>query len=81
MIKIDSKMTVRELLERHPCATAVFIRYGMLCVGCPTQAYHTLTDVARIHGRPLDDLCNTIREAIQTRKESISGTMPCVFHP
>jgi hypothetical protein len=24
----------------------------------------------------LDDLCNIIREAIQTRKESITGTQP-----
>jgi hybrid cluster-associated redox disulfide protein len=76
MIKIDSKMTIQELLEHHPCVIDAFIRLRMLCVGCPSQAYHTLDDVARIHGCPLDDLCNIIREAIQTRKESITGTQP-----
>jgi hybrid cluster-associated redox disulfide protein len=64
MIKIDSEMTIKELLEQHPCATIAFIKRGMLCVGCPTQAYHTLEDVARIHGSTIDDLCAAIREAI-----------------
>ena len=28
----------------------------MLCVGCPTEAFHTLEDVARIHGISLEQL-------------------------
>ena len=64
MIKIDSKTTIQELLEQHPRATAVFIERRMLCVGCPAQAFHTLEEVARIHGSTIDDLCTAIREAI-----------------
>ena len=69
MIGIDSKMTIRELLAHHPSAIAAFIRLRMLCVGCPTQAYHTLEDVARIHGNTVDDLCAVIRDAIQTEEK------------
>ena len=65
MIKIDSEMTIQELLEHHPCVTAAFIKRRMLCVGCPAQAYHTLEDVVRIHGCTFDGLCNAIREAIE----------------
>jgi hybrid cluster-associated redox disulfide protein len=69
MIKIDSKMTIQELLGRHPSATAAFIKRRMLCVGCPTQAYHALEDVARIHGCSVDDLRHAIREAIERNEK------------
>ena len=64
MIKIDSKTTIQDLLEQHPRATSAFIERKMLCVGCPSQAFHTLAEVARIHGSTIDDLCTAIRDAI-----------------
>ena len=64
MVKIDSETTIQELLKRHPCATAAFIKRRMLCVGCPAQAFHTLEEVARIHGSTIDDLCAAIRDTI-----------------
>jgi len=70
MIKIDSKTTIQELLKLHPRATAAFIKRGMLCVGCPAQAFHALEDVARIHGSTIDELCAAIREAIQMEEKS-----------
>jgi hybrid cluster-associated redox disulfide protein len=69
MIKIDSKICIQELLERYPRATATFIKRRMLCVGCPAQAFHTIEDVARIHGGTIDDLCAAIREAIQMKEK------------
>jgi hybrid cluster-associated redox disulfide protein len=69
MIKIDSKMNIQELLAHYPRATAAFIKRRMLCVGCPAQAFHTLEDVARIHGCTINDLCKAIREAIQTEEK------------
>jgi hybrid cluster-associated redox disulfide protein len=69
MIKIDSKMTIQELLGHHPCATAAFIKRRRLCVGCPAQAFHALADVARIHGCTIDDLSDAIREAIETEEK------------
>ena len=70
MVKIDSETTIQELLKRHPCATAVFIKRRMQCVGCPAQAFHALEDVARIHGSTIDELCAAIREAIQMEEKS-----------
>jgi hybrid cluster-associated redox disulfide protein len=69
MIKIDSKMTIQELLGHHPCATAAFIKRRRLCVGCPAQAFHTLEDVACIHGGTVDDLRAAIRKAIQMEEK------------
>lgn len=69
MIKIDPKITIQELLARYPLAITVFIKRRMLCVGCPTQAYHALEDVARIHGCSVDDLRHAIREAIERNEK------------
>ena len=64
MIKIDPEMTIHELLKQNPRAIDVFIARRMLCVGCLAQAFHTLEDVARIHGRTINDLCAALRDAI-----------------
>lgn len=40
-------MTVKELLDRHPKLLLTFLDLSLLCVGCPTEAFHTLSDVAR----------------------------------
>jgi hybrid cluster-associated redox disulfide protein len=69
MIKIDSKMTIQELLDQHPRATAAFIKQRMLCAGCPAHAFHAMEDVARIHGSTIDDLCAAIKIAIQMEEK------------
>ncbi len=44
---LSPKMTVKELLDRHPRLLLTFMELGLLCAGCPTEAFHTLSDVAR----------------------------------
>jgi len=38
---------------------------GFLCVGCPTEAFHTLEDVAREYQLDLNKLLQKIRKAIE----------------
>jgi hybrid cluster-associated redox disulfide protein len=64
---LDLKMTVSELLTHHPSAISVFIKRKMLCVGCPTETFHTLEDVARIYGIELEQLLKELRGAIDTQ--------------
>jgi len=63
-MRLDSKMTVSELLRARPSTISVFIRRKMLCVGCPAETFHTLEDVARIYGITLDQLLKELRGAI-----------------
>jgi len=69
MMQLDSKMTVSELMTDYPTAIAVFIKRNMLCVGCPTETFHTIEDVARIHGITLEHLLKDLRKAIDTQEE------------
>ena len=63
-MNLDSKMTVSELMRVHPSAMDVFIKRKMLCVGCPTESFHTLEDVACIYGIALEQLLRELQGAI-----------------
>ncbi|MGO4836182.1 DUF1858 domain-containing protein [Rhizobiaceae sp. 2RAB30] len=43
-------MTVDEVMRRWPATIRVFLRHGMLCVGCPIATFHTISDAVREHG-------------------------------
>jgi len=62
-MQLDSKMTVSELMTAYPTAIAVFIKRKMLCVGCPTETFHTIEDVAHNHGIRLEPFLNELERA------------------
>jgi hybrid cluster-associated redox disulfide protein len=65
--EISARLTVKELLDRYPQTLPAFMRLRLLCVGCPTEAFHTLADVAREHGLDIEFLLECIRSAISER--------------
>lgn len=62
---LSSNITVKELLDHYPQALRVFVDIGLLCVGCPTEAFHTLADVAREYRLDLDQLRRRLYKAIE----------------
>lgn len=62
--EISINITIRELLERFPQLLQTFMDMGLKCVGCPTEAFHTLEDVGREYHLGLDQLFERIYEAI-----------------
>lgn len=65
--KISPLWTVKELLDRYPQALPAFMRLRLLCAGCPTEAFHTLTDVAKEYDLDIDELMKRIQSAITDR--------------
>ena len=61
---LSSDITVKELLDHHPQALQLFMDLGLLCVGCPTEGFHTLVDVAREYHLELNQLLQNIHETI-----------------
>ena len=45
----DPDLSVDHLMRYWPDTIAVFVRYRMLCVGCPIGPFHTVTDACREH--------------------------------
>jgi len=62
---ISADITVKELLDRYPQLLQMFMDLELMCVGCPTEAFHTLADVAREYHLSLDQLLIRIYEAIE----------------
>ena len=62
---LSSNITVKELLDHYPQVLQVFLDIGLLCVGCPTEAFHTLADVAREYRLDLDQLRRRLYKAIE----------------
>jgi len=63
--QIESNTTVKVLLQHHPQALQVFIDRGLLCVGCPAEAFHTLADVAYEYHLDLNQLLQLINKTIE----------------
>ena len=64
-MQLNSKMTVNELMKNYPSAITVFVKRKMLCIGCPTETFHSLEYVARINGIALERLLKELRETIE----------------
>ncbi len=62
---LSSDITVKELLDRYPQLLKSFMDLGLLCPGCPTEAFHTLKDVAREYHLDLNQLRLRLERAIE----------------
>ncbi len=67
---ISTDITVKELLDRYPRLLQMFMDMELMCVGCPTETFHTLWDVAREYRLDLNQFLQRIHKAIGDDKES-----------
>jgi hybrid cluster-associated redox disulfide protein len=61
---LSPDITVKELLDHYPQLMQLFMDLGLLCIGCPAEAFHTLADVAREYHLDLNQLLQRIDIAI-----------------
>jgi len=65
---ISSEITVKDLLDRYPQLLQLFMDIGLLCLGCPAEAFHTLEDVAREYHLDMDPFLARIEMVIGDKK-------------
>ena len=65
---LPAETTVEELLDRHPRLLQLFMDLGLMCPGCPAEAFHTLADVAREYHLDLSQLHQNIAEVIGNKE-------------
>ena len=63
-------ITVKKLLDRYPQLLQLFMDLGLLCIGCPVEAFHTLADVAREYHLNLNQLLQRIDTVIGNKGSS-----------
>ena len=69
-LRLSADITVKELLDRYPMLLASFMDLGLLCVGCPTEAFHTVEDVAGEYGYDSDELIQYFQRIIDAPEAS-----------
>jgi hybrid cluster-associated redox disulfide protein len=68
--RLTTEMNVRELLDQYPNLMQAFMDLGLLCVGCPTEAFHTLEDVAKEYGYDQNKLIKYFEDVIEVTEPS-----------
>ena len=63
-ICLSESTTVKELLNFYPYLLPTFIELGLMCVGCPADAFHNLADVANEYGLDIKALIASLETAI-----------------
>ena len=48
--RISADISIKKLLDQYPMLLQTFVDLGLLCVGCPTEAFHTVEDMAKEYG-------------------------------
>ncbi len=61
---LSPEITIKELLDCHPQLLQLFMDLGLMCPGCPAEAFHTLMEVAREYHLDLDQLLQSIDKVI-----------------
>ena len=62
--KLDSTMSMDEMMRRWPATVHVAISHRLLCVGCPIGPFHTIANAAREHGLDAEMLRREFEAAI-----------------
>ena len=75
-IQLTPHLTVKELLDRYPQLLRTFMDLGLLCVGCPAEAFHSLADVAREYHLELNQLLQRIYKEIEDHEASQGLPIP-----
>ena len=61
----DPDMTVDEIMRRWPATIRLFLRHGMVCVGCPIGIFHTIADACDAHGLDREAFDVLLQAALQ----------------
>jgi hybrid cluster-associated redox disulfide protein len=67
-IRITAHVTAKTLLDTYPQLVPWFMNLGLLCIGCPAQAFHTLEDIAKEYGYDCTELIQSLQGKIEGSK-------------
>ena len=65
MAKVTKEMGIKEIVQAHPEAVAVFQKYGMGCIGCAAAHFENLEAGAKVHGFNPDEMVAEINSLIE----------------
>ena len=67
--KITRKMTIGEVVSKHPETIEVFFKHGLHCVGCPVASLENIEQGAKAHGVDVKKLVEDLNKAVEKKKK------------
>jgi len=61
--KVIKEMTINEIFKKYPKTVAVFMGYGLHCVGCPLAQSETIEELAQANQVDLKKLLEDLNKA------------------
>lgn len=60
--KVTENMTIGKVIEKHPEAAVIMMKYGLHCVGCHVAAWETVEQGAKAHGMSSKEIQKMMKE-------------------
>ncbi|SCY61935.1 DUF1858 domain-containing protein [Alkaliphilus peptidifermentans] len=67
MAKITEDMTIMDVLRMDREAAAVFMKYGLHCLGCPGATMESIADAGKVHGIDVSKLVEDLNKHFENK--------------
>jgi hybrid cluster-associated redox disulfide protein len=61
---INKKMSIEEVVRKHPESIVIFERHGLGCVGCQAALFESVEQGAEVHGINVDALIADLNKEV-----------------
>jgi len=61
---ITKDMPIADIVQRFPQTVRVFLRHGLMCVGCAAARFENLEQGATAHGIDVDALVKDLNDSV-----------------
>lgn len=61
---INKKMSIEEVVRKHPESVVIFERHGLGCVGCQAALFESIEQGAEVHGINVDVLIADLNKEV-----------------
>lgn len=69
-MKITKDMNLAQVVRNHPDTIPVFLRHGLMCVGCAAARFESIEQGALAHGIDVEALINALNEALAEKEKA-----------
>jgi hybrid cluster-associated redox disulfide protein len=63
---INKKMSIGEVVKKHPETVAIFEKHGLGCLGCQAALFESIEQGAEVHGVDVDLLISDLNREIRS---------------
>jgi hybrid cluster-associated redox disulfide protein len=61
---INKRMSIEEVVKKHPESIVIFERHGLGCVGCQAALFESIEQGAEVHGINVDALIADLNKEV-----------------